>query len=72
MPTRECGSKSDRIHGIFAKKRKKGDFSNKLMQRSREKVLEMMNNSYKLDKKVQNKQLFRGHIKTTRIYLIQK
>ncbi len=55
MPTRECGSRSDRIHGIFTKKRKKGDFFNKLMQRSREKVLEIMNNSYKFDKKVQKR-----------------
>jgi hypothetical protein len=54
MPTRECDSRSDRFHGIFTKKCKKGDFFNKLMQRSREKVLEMMNNSYKFDKKCKN------------------
>jgi len=72
MPARECGSRSDRIHGIFTKKCKKGYFVNKLMQSTREKVLEMMNNSYKFDKKVQKRLFFRGHLKTTRIYLIQK
>jgi len=72
MPARECGSRSDRIHTNFTKKCKKGDFFNKLMQNSREKVLEIMNNSYKFDKKVQKKQFFRGHLKTTRIYLIQE
>jgi len=72
MPTRECGSRSDRIHTNLTKKCKKGDFFNKLMKSSREKVLEMMNNSYKFDKKVQKEQFFRGPLKTIRIYLIQK
>jgi len=63
MPTRECGSRSDRIHGILTKKCKKLDSFNKLMQRSREKVLEMMNNSYKFDKKVQKEQFFMDILK---------
>ena len=63
MPTRECGSRSDRIHEILTKKCKKGDSFNKLMQRSREKVLEMMNNSYKFDKKVQKEQFFMDILK---------
>jgi len=58
MPTRECGSRSNEIHGIFTKKCKKGGFCKKLVQRTEEKVLEMMNNSYKFEKKVQKSNFF--------------